>query len=217
MDEVRVESEEQSDELTTTSVLEIRRTTVFFASLVAVAFSSLSLSLNLTLTPLTPLNPTSQVSESNLSRQLLFIPSSVGLNKASAAASSLSGWTSVSAVPQDVRRFENWMDIDVCFPCVDSVAARKYVDGECVRRGIPSVHCGTEGAAASVQAVARGMEPYGKAVDVETKKVPVCTVKEVSVERNATACASYATPFLMPVDTTPSRSSHTRPSTWCSG
>ena len=47
-----------------------------------------------------------------------------------------------------------------------------------MRRGIPSVHCGTEGAAASVQAVAKGMEPYGKAADVETKKVPVCTVKE---------------------------------------
>jgi len=109
---------------------------------------------------------------------------------AAAAVGRLVPGTAYSAVPRRVDEstcapggpFDDtfWRNVDLVFAAVDSVDARRFLDAQSVKFGIPLVDCGTLGARASVQpAVPDVTESYGATVDTDSEEaIPVCTLKD---------------------------------------
>ncbi|GMH57918.1 hypothetical protein TL16_g02497 [Triparma laevis f. inornata] len=122
------------------------------------------------------------VSESNLSRQMLFNSNDVGKSKAETVCSNLNsyGYENVKYFNKPIQTLGTkiFESSDIIFPGLDNNEARLYVDDLCISLNKPAVHCGTEGGQGSVQPVFKDYKSYGSTVDVESEKVPVCTVKE---------------------------------------
>ncbi|XP_034633201.1 ubiquitin-like modifier-activating enzyme 7 isoform X6 [Trachemys scripta elegans] len=128
------------------------------------------------------------IERSNLSRQLLFRPRDVGKLKSETAAAAvrrMNPTTRVTAQPHhvgpDTEMFygdDFFMALDGVANALDSMQARAYVDGRCIRYLKPLLDSGTEGTKGHVQVVVPHLtQPFGSALDLTESAVPLCTLR----------------------------------------
>jgi molybdopterin/thiamine biosynthesis adenylyltransferase len=123
---------------------------------------------------------------SNLSRQLLYRARDVGQPKSAVAARVLQARRPEVQVEahqvmlgEDTRAQAEglWKGITAVLGCVDNVAARLWVDAQCVARGIPLIDSGTLGAKGNTQVMLpHRSEPYSASRDPEDQPIPQCTL-----------------------------------------
>ncbi|XP_042702153.1 ubiquitin-like modifier-activating enzyme 7 isoform X2 [Chrysemys picta bellii] len=128
------------------------------------------------------------IERSNLSRQLLFRPRDVGKLKSETAAAAvrrMNPTTRVTAQPHhvgpDTETFygdDFFMALDGVANALDSMQARAYVDGRCIRYLKPLLDSGTEGTKGHVQVVVPHLtQPFGSPPDLTESAVPLCTLR----------------------------------------
>ncbi|XP_073208755.1 ubiquitin-like modifier-activating enzyme 7 isoform X1 [Lepidochelys kempii] len=128
------------------------------------------------------------IERSNLSRQLLFRPRDVGKLKSETAAAAvrrMNPMTRVTAQPHHVGPDTETLYGDDFFTALDGVAnaldsmqARAYVDGRCIRYLKPLLDSGTEGTKGHVQVIVPYLtQPFGSSVDLTESAVPLCTLR----------------------------------------
>ncbi|XP_053891389.1 ubiquitin-like modifier-activating enzyme 7 isoform X4 [Malaclemys terrapin pileata] len=128
------------------------------------------------------------IERSNLSRQLLFRPRDVGKLKSETAAAAvrrMNPTTRVTAQPHhvgpDTETFygdDFFMALDGVTNALDSMQARAYVDGRCIRYLKPLLDSGTEGTKGHVQVVVPHLtQPFGSPPDLTESAVPLCTLR----------------------------------------
>ncbi|XP_074814480.1 ubiquitin-like modifier-activating enzyme 7 isoform X5 [Natator depressus] len=128
------------------------------------------------------------IERSNLSRQLLFRPRDVGKLKSEAAAAAvrrMNPMTRVTAQPHHVGPDTEtlygddfFMALDGVANALDSMQARAYVDGRCIRYLKPLLDSGTEGTKGHVQVIVPYLtQPFGSSVDLTESAVPLCTLR----------------------------------------
>ncbi|XP_075795698.1 ubiquitin-like modifier-activating enzyme 7 [Pelodiscus sinensis] len=128
------------------------------------------------------------IERSNLSRQLLFRPQDVGKLKSETAAAAVRRMNPairVLAQAQHVGPDTEALYGDHFFPALDGVAnaldsmqARAYVDGRCIRYLKPLLDSGTEGTKGHVQVVVPHLtQPFGSPLDSAETAVPLCTLR----------------------------------------
>ncbi|EMP27814.1 Ubiquitin-like modifier-activating enzyme 1 [Chelonia mydas] len=128
------------------------------------------------------------IERSNLSRQLLFRPRDVGKLKSEVAAAAvrrMNPMTRVTAQPHHVGPDTEtlygddfFMALDGVANALDSMEARAYVDGRCIRYLKPLLDSGTEGTKGHVQVIVPYLtQPFGSSVDLTESAVPLCTLR----------------------------------------
>ncbi|XP_034633197.1 ubiquitin-like modifier-activating enzyme 7 isoform X3 [Trachemys scripta elegans] len=126
------------------------------------------------------------IERSNLSRQLLFRPrDKLKSETAAAAVRRMNPTTRVTAQPHhvgpDTEMFygdDFFMALDGVANALDSMQARAYVDGRCIRYLKPLLDSGTEGTKGHVQVVVPHLtQPFGSALDLTESAVPLCTLR----------------------------------------
>merc|ERR550539_1576391 len=79
---------------------------------------------------------------------------------------------------ESIYNFDFWTGLDAVCTALDNVAARLYVDAQCVYFKKPLLESGTLGTKGNTQIVVPRMtESYGSTRDPEAKTVPICTLK----------------------------------------
>jgi len=79
---------------------------------------------------------------------------------------------------ESIYNFDFWTGLDAVCTALDNVAARLYVDAQCVYFKKPLLESGTLGTKGNTQIVVPRMtESYGSTRDPEAKGVPICTLK----------------------------------------
>ncbi|XP_065264857.1 ubiquitin-like modifier-activating enzyme 7 [Emys orbicularis] len=128
------------------------------------------------------------IERSNLSRQLLFRPQDVGKLKSETAAAAvrrMNPTTRVTAQPHHVGPDTEtlygddfFMALDGVANALDSMQARAYVDGRCIRYLKPLLDSGTEGTKGHVQVIVPHLtQPFGSPPDLTESAVPLCTLR----------------------------------------
>ncbi|XP_053891388.1 ubiquitin-like modifier-activating enzyme 7 isoform X3 [Malaclemys terrapin pileata] len=126
------------------------------------------------------------IERSNLSRQLLFRPrDKLKSETAAAAVRRMNPTTRVTAQPHhvgpDTETFygdDFFMALDGVTNALDSMQARAYVDGRCIRYLKPLLDSGTEGTKGHVQVVVPHLtQPFGSPPDLTESAVPLCTLR----------------------------------------
>ncbi|XP_026512826.1 ubiquitin-like modifier-activating enzyme 7 isoform X4 [Terrapene carolina triunguis] len=128
------------------------------------------------------------IERSNLSRQLLFRPQDVGKLKSETAAAAvrrMNPMTRVTAQPHHVGPDTEmlygddfFMALDGVANALDSMQARAYVDGRCIRYLKPLLDSGTEGTKGHVQVIVPHLtQPFGSPPDLTESAVPLCTLR----------------------------------------
>ncbi|XP_023967375.1 ubiquitin-like modifier-activating enzyme 7 isoform X3 [Chrysemys picta bellii] len=126
------------------------------------------------------------IERSNLSRQLLFRPrDKLKSETAAAAVRRMNPTTRVTAQPHhvgpDTETFygdDFFMALDGVANALDSMQARAYVDGRCIRYLKPLLDSGTEGTKGHVQVVVPHLtQPFGSPPDLTESAVPLCTLR----------------------------------------
>ncbi|KAM7169853.1 ubiquitin-like modifier-activating enzyme 7 isoform 1-T1 [Macrochelys suwanniensis] len=128
------------------------------------------------------------IERSNLSRQLLFRPRDVGKLKSETAAAAvrrMNPTTRVMAQTHHVGPDTETLYGDDFFTALDGVAnaldsmqARAYVDGRCIRYLKPLLDSGTEGTKGHVQVVVPYLtQSFGSPPDLTESAVPLCTLR----------------------------------------
>lgn len=125
---------------------------------------------------------------SNLSRQLLFRTHHIGQPKATVAAEAAKGINSavrihaitekVAPETEHIFTADFWESVDVVCNALDNLAARRYVDGQCVQYKRPLFESGTLGAKCNMQSVIPFVTvSYSSTFDPPEKSIPLCTLK----------------------------------------
>ncbi|XP_074862123.1 ubiquitin-like modifier-activating enzyme 7 isoform X2 [Carettochelys insculpta] len=128
------------------------------------------------------------IERSNLSRQLLFRPQDVGKLKSETAAAALRQMNPtirVTAQPHPVGPNTEtlygehfFLALDGVANALDSMQARAYVDGRCIRYLKPLLDSGTEGTKGHVQVIVPHLtQPFGSPSDPKEMAVPLCTLR----------------------------------------
>eukprot|EP01065_Artemidia_motanka_P024958 TRINITY_DN29891_c0_g1_i1.p1 TRINITY_DN29891_c0_g1~~TRINITY_DN29891_c0_g1_i1.p1 ORF type:complete len:978 (+),score=192.25 TRINITY_DN29891_c0_g1_i1:243-3176(+) len=128
-----------------------------------------------------------KIERSNLARQFLFRNHHVGEHKsrtATDAARAINSKLKIKPMTQKVcmdtedtfnQRF--WERQDVIVNALDNVAARRYVDSQCIRYRKPLLESGTLGPQAHTQVIVPKLtENYGQQADPDTGDIPACTL-----------------------------------------
>lgn len=128
------------------------------------------------------------IEQSNLSRQFLFRNQHIGKSKSKTAAESILMMNSnvnINAM-EDKMSSDNQHLIDAMAPnlfgvinALDNVEARRYMDEQCFRYGLPLFESGTQGMKGNTQPVIPFVtETYSNSSDPpQEKSFPVCTIK----------------------------------------
>ncbi|XP_026512824.1 ubiquitin-like modifier-activating enzyme 7 isoform X2 [Terrapene carolina triunguis] len=126
------------------------------------------------------------IERSNLSRQLLFRPQDkLKSETAAAAVRRMNPMTRVTAQPHHVGPDTEmlygddfFMALDGVANALDSMQARAYVDGRCIRYLKPLLDSGTEGTKGHVQVIVPHLtQPFGSPPDLTESAVPLCTLR----------------------------------------
>ena len=128
------------------------------------------------------------IEKSNLNRQLLFRPQHIGASKAETAANMIGRINPsirVLGVNQRVGDTASspfnasfWREVDLVITALDNVDARRFVDGECVRRGLALLDSGTQGTRGNTQVILPHLtESYASTSDPIDDAIPLCTLK----------------------------------------
>ena len=129
-----------------------------------------------------------RIETSNLNRQFLFRRKDVESAKSTTAAAAVRAMNAdlqivahqnrVGKDSESIYNFDFWSGLDAVCTALDNVAARLYVDAQCVYFKKPLLESGTLGTKGNTQIVIPRMtESYGSTRDPEAKGVPICTLK----------------------------------------
>lgn len=125
---------------------------------------------------------------SNLSRQLLFRMQHIGRPKsivAAEAAKAINPHVRIEAITEKVApetehvfNCDFWESVDVVCNALDNLAARRYVDSQCVQFKRPLFESGTLGSKCNMQSVIPYVTvSYSSTYDPPEKSIPLCTLK----------------------------------------
>jgi ubiquitin-activating enzyme E1 len=79
---------------------------------------------------------------------------------------------------EEIYNNKFFKNLDIVANALDNINARTYVDGECVKYGLPLLESGTLGVKGNVQVVIPNKsESYSSSSDPPEKDIPVCTLK----------------------------------------
>jgi ubiquitin-activating enzyme E1 len=129
------------------------------------------------------------IEKSNLNRQFLFRPQHIGKSKSMTASEVISKMRPnmnitplLEKVGSDNIEFTNGImtsDYTGVFNALDNIKARKFMDEQCFKFGLPLFESGTMGTKGSTQAVIPFVtETYSASTDMDTdKSFPMCTIK----------------------------------------
>ena len=128
------------------------------------------------------------IEKSNLNRQFLFRSSDIGNNKSTSAMKaikklkpSISIETHSEKVGSDNMRFTDNVlkNVTGVLNALDNISARRFMDEQCFKFGLPLFESGTTGTKGNVQSVVPFVtETYSASSDPEQEKsFPMCTIK----------------------------------------
>lgn len=129
------------------------------------------------------------IERSNLNRQFLFRNEDINKPKSEVAANAIKQMNpniNIKALlekvgPNNINFTDSLLDsdINVVFNALDNINARKFMDEQCLRFGLPLFESGTTGTKGNTQPVIPFItETYSASSDPDTEKTyPVCTIK----------------------------------------
>ena len=129
------------------------------------------------------------IERSNLNRQFLFRDEDINKPKSQVAAKAIKQMNpniNIKALlekvgPNNINFTDSLLgsDINIVFNALDNINARKFMDEQCLRFGLPLFETGTTGTKGNTQPVIPFItETYSASSDPDTEKTyPVCTIK----------------------------------------